>query len=81
MDKEESVKKLDALRQAYQKVFSGPLGEEVLRDLAVFCGVGKDGFSRDPYEMAHNTGLRKVFLRVQSMLNISDQQIWGMFND
>lgn len=81
MDKEQSVKELDSLRQAYQKVFSGPHGELVLKDLARFCGVGKDGFSRDVSEMAHNTGLRKAFLRVQNMMNVTDDHIWRMFNE
>lgn len=81
MDKEDSVKQLDALRQSYQKIFSGPPGEEVLKDLARYCGIGKDGFSRDALEMAHNTGLRKVFLRIQNMLNVTDDHIWRMFND
>lgn len=81
MDKSESVKELDALRQAYQKTFTGPVGEQVLKDLARYCGIGKDGFSRDALEIAHNTGLRKAFLRIQNMLNVTDDHIWRMFNE
>jgi hypothetical protein len=81
VDREQSVKKIDAMRRAYQATFDGPMGKEVLKDLAKFCGTGKDGFSKDALEMAHNTGLRKVFLRIQSMLNITDDDIWRMFDE
>lgn len=74
-----SSKELDKKRRAYQSVFKGPQGEEVLKDLAEFCGMHRDCFNENPYIMAHNTGVRKVFLRIQNMMNVTDQQIWEMF--
>lgn len=76
----EHKEQLDQLRRAYQGIFDGPNGELVLKDLSQFCGMGKDCFSKDALEMAHNTGMRKAFLRIQNMLNITDQQIWDLFN-
>jgi len=74
-----SSEELDKKRRAYQAIFDGPHGKEVLKDLAEFCGMHRDCFSPCPYTMAHNTGVRKAFLRIQNMLNVTDQQIWEMF--
>lgn len=54
--------------QAYQHVFSGPMGEAVYNDLMDFCGVKRISFSKDPGVMAFNEGMRNVGLRVQAML-------------
>ena len=78
---EQVIKETDKKRRAYQKVFNSELGQEVLKDLAQFCGAHRDLFSRCPYEMAHNTGARKVLLRIQNMLNVDDQQIWELFEN
>lgn len=76
-----SSKELDKKRRAYQQVFEGPHGEEVLKDLAEFCGMHRDCFNQCPYTMAHNTGVRKAFLRIQNMLNVTDDQIWEIFEN
>lgn len=74
-------KEIDDLRRAYQSVFSGPNGEKVLADLAAYCGEYKDLFSTDALAMAHNTGVRKVFLRIVSFMSISRNQIWELMNN
>jgi hypothetical protein len=76
----DNAKRLDALRQDYQSVFAGPKGEAVLKDLAQYCGVGRDLFNPDALCMARNTGLRAALLRIQNMMNVTDQQIWDLFN-
>ena len=73
-------KELDSLARAYQSVFSGPNGEKVLEDLAHYCGEHKDLFSSDPLAMAHNTGVRKVFLRILGFTKLNRDQIWNLNN-
>lgn len=73
------VEDLDKKRRAYKTLFESPQGKEVLKDLAQFCGMHRDCFNENAIIMAHNTGLRKAFLRIQNMLNVTDQQIWEMF--
>lgn len=53
--------------QAYQHVFSGPMGEEVLKDLNNLCGMNRSSFD-GPYRMAFKEGMRNVGLHIQAML-------------
>lgn len=74
------IEKVDARRRAYQACFSGEPGKAVLEDLTQFCRGMKSTFSRDPYEMAFREGRREVWLRIQSHLNITEDDIWSLFN-
>lgn len=69
---------VDQRRRAYQATFKGE-GQEVLKDLAVFCGSTKSSFSRDPLEMAHREGRREVWLRIQSHMKLTEDDIWQLF--
>ncbi len=62
-------------RTAYQDTFGSPQGETVLADLHEFCGADKTSFGDDPYLTAYNEGMRRVWLRINSFLNMTDEQI------
>lgn len=74
------VKELDQRRQAYQATFDSETGKEVLKDLAVFCGAAKSSFDSDPLKMAFREGRREVWLRIKTQLNITEDDIWNLFN-
>lgn len=74
-----SAKQIDKKRQAYQAVFKGPHGEEVLRDLAHFCCAYKSSPDLSHAVLAKKEGLRAVWLRIQNYLNISDDDVWRLF--
>jgi hypothetical protein len=63
------------LRRYYQVTFSSEAGREVLDDLALFCGAGQDQFSTDHAKMAYAAGMRRVWLRIQSNLNMTEEEI------
>ena len=83
MGSNRQIKKLDALRRNYRAAFKSPAGKEVLKDLAQYCGEGRSDFhaSITPIAMARNVGMRDVYLRIKTMLNYTDQDIWELFDN
>lgn len=73
-----SAKAIDKRRQAYQAVFKGPYGEEVLKDLANFCCAYKASPDLSHQVLAKKEGLRAVWLRIQNHLHISDDDVWAL---
>lgn len=65
-------------RTAYVKTFDGPLAEEVLMDLARFCRAHTPTFHPDPRIAAQLDGRREVWLRIQSHLRLSDDELWRL---
>lgn len=70
---------LSRRRTAYVKTFANPVGEEVLRDLAKFCRATESTFNADPRIHAVLEGRREVWLRIQTYLNLSDEELWERF--
>jgi hypothetical protein len=62
-------------QSAYRSVFSGPAGDIVLADLAVFCRATEPTFHADARLHALAEGRREVFLRIQKQLHLSDEQL------
>ena len=67
-------------RYAYQQTFKGPLGQEVLKDLAKFCRANDTTFHEDPRAHALAEGRREVWLRVQQHLNLTPEQLWALYD-
>lgn len=65
-------------RWAYIKTFAGPLGDHVLADLAVFCRATKSTAHTDPHMAARLDGRREVWLRIQSHLQLSEDDLWKL---
>jgi hypothetical protein len=65
---DEQEKILTQIRQSYQKVFSTPEGQIVLKDLENRTGIHHSTFDVDPYKSANLEGMRAVTLFIRSML-------------
>lgn len=65
--------------QDYRDVFSSPAGERVLADLARFCRAHESTFHADPRVHAVAEGRREVWLRIQRNLELTDEQLWGLY--
>lgn len=63
---------------AYKKTFEGPLGQEVLKDLAKFCRANTSTFHEDARLHAVAEGRREVWLRIQNHLRLSPAELWRL---
>lgn len=66
----------------YRRLFAGDAAKMVLADLAEFCNVHRptarvspQGGTVDPIAMAIAEGRREVFLRIQAMLNLTNEEV------
>jgi hypothetical protein len=68
-------------RGAYRAVFdlSNARSADVLRDLAKFCRAHASTAHVDPYMAARLDGRREVFLRIQTHLQLTDEQLWQLY--
>ena len=72
---------LFARRTAYRATFFNPPGEAVLKDLAKFCRAHASTAHADPIMAARLDGRREVFLRIQTHLRLTDEQLWEMYGE
>ena len=75
-------KELVGKRQlAYQRVFDKdlPYAPYVLQDLAKFCRAHETTFSSDERVHAILEGRREVWLRIQTHLNLTQEQLWELY--
>lgn len=73
---------MDFLRErkrAYQLTFGTPAGNQVLADLAKFCRAAETCFHDDPRKHAVLEGRREVFLRIADHLNLTTEQLYGLY--
>lgn len=69
-------------RTAYIKTFlNNVFGQEVLEDLARFCRANQSTFHPDARAHAVAEGRREVWLRIQSHLQLSDEQLWQLYGN
>jgi hypothetical protein len=64
---------------AYRQTFVGPLGDEVLADLAKFCRATETTFHLDARAHALAEGRREVWLRIQHHLKLTDDDLWKRY--
>lgn len=76
---EKAARHLDSRRMAYLQLFKGPVAEEVLEDLAVFCRADASTFNPDERVHALLEGRREVWLRIQDHLNLSPDQLLAKY--
>lgn len=69
------LKFLDRRRRAYQDIFSGKSGQIVLKDLARYCRANSTAFTGDERETNFRLGRQDVWLRIQSALHLTDEDI------
>lgn len=69
--------------KAYRLTFqlNQPANIQVLEDLAIFCRAAESVFvSGDPYKTAELEGRRAVWIRIQRMLRLTDDQIFAIYS-
>lgn len=71
---------LKGRQTAYRATFNNPMGEQVLVDLARFCRAHQSTAHTDPNMAARLDGRREVWLRIQAHLQLSDEELWKLFN-
>ena len=54
---------------AFQRVFRGPDGELVLKEIMKFAGMKDDSFDPDPYVHANKAGRRAVGIFIQNAMD------------
>lgn len=69
---------IGARQYNYQKTFRSPTGEVVLRDLARFCRANVSTFHEDARLHAVAEGRREVWLRLQSHLQLTPDELWRL---
>lgn len=72
----QDISDLVRLKRSYRAVFKTPEGQVVLRDLAKVCYAAQTTFDAEPHEQARREGARQVWLSIQSMLNIPDDEVF-----
>ncbi len=65
-------------QQCYRQTFRGPVADEVLRDLARFCRANTSTFHEDERLHALAEGRREVWLRIQSHLKLTPDELWRL---
>ena len=84
MTREELVDKargfLFRRQQAYRTTFQGPVANIVLKDMAKFCRAHESTANPDPHIAARLDGRRELWLRVQHHLNLTQEQLWALYN-
>lgn len=59
----------------YRRFFNSPVGRKILNDLKSVCLADQTTFHENPYEAARRAGRREVWLRIQAMMQTTDQTI------
>lgn len=76
MDYSKILNRFKRKNKVYKNVFNTPSGEEVLRDLAKFCGQNSSTYvSGDSHASAYREGMRRVFLRIQNFIEMDEQDM------
>jgi hypothetical protein len=63
------------LAKKYKEVFGTAAGKEVLDNLLQFTQINQPTFRNDPYQTAFNEGMRRVGLRLISMLESDPESL------
>jgi hypothetical protein len=65
-------------QRCYQQTFKGPVADEVLRDLALFCRANASTFHEDARLHAVAEGRREVWLRIQNHLRLAPDDLFRL---
>lgn len=74
----EKAADLVRLKRAYRAVFSTPEGKRVLADLARLCHAASTTSDPDAREHSRKEGKRQVWLRIQNMLHLPDDEVFNL---
>ncbi len=77
-----SLEKMLSRKKNYEAVFNTPVGKEVLRDLMEFAKFLEPTYvPGDPTTSAYNEGMRRIILRIVSILNKDPRKQFEMINE
>jgi len=71
---------LSGRRTAYVQTFRAPAARPVMVDLAKFCRARETTFHSDARLHAVQEGRREVWLRIQNHINLSDDELWQLYD-
>jgi hypothetical protein len=66
-------------KRSYKMTLGAPAGDAALRDLAKFCRAHGTTFHPDQPTSDKLQGRREVWLRIQSFLNLTDEELWNLY--
>ena len=69
---------LEELQSSYLKLFSSPVGRDVLEDLNIFCH-GTKTTAGHPESIERLEGRREVFLRIMSFLKVNFNDVYDLY--
>lgn len=74
---DEGMKKVEALKKTYLRVFSSADGKKVLEDMegSFYINAPTISNSNDPLRMALHEGMRNAFLHIKHMMNLDIELI------
>jgi hypothetical protein len=64
-------------KRAYSMAFTGTHGDEVMKDLAMFCRAEESCFHPDARVHAVMEGRREVWLHIKQQLNLSEVELFA----
>ena len=67
-------------KRAYRATLGSPAGETVLADLAKFCRANETTFRDDERKHVLLEGRREVWLRIAQHLNLTDEELWQLYD-
>lgn len=70
--------KMQGKSLAYRRIFEGPYGREVLKDLAQFCRAHDSTWHADARVHAVLEGRREVWLKIERMLNLTSEELYQL---
>lgn len=77
-----SLDKLKNRRRMYNTVFDTPVGKDVLKDLMEFCKFLEPTYvPGDPTTTAYNEGMRRIILRILSIMNKNPEKQYEIINN
>jgi len=71
---------LGTRRYAYQQLFRGVYSDAVLTDLAKFCHARESTLYDETHDQKTLEGRRQVWLRVTHHLNLSEKELWRLYD-
>lgn len=71
---------LSRRRQSYELSCTAPTSLEMMKDLAKFCRANESCYHQEDFMRGVLTGRREVWLRIQAHLNLSDRELWRLYN-
>jgi len=71
----DSLKQIEALKKAYNSIFSSEDGQKILKDLKRVCFFKSSTINDNPYVTYFNEGQRAVVLHILTRMNLDNIKV------